>query len=140
MKVKALALFVFAALSSGCIGNEPYDATAWGVNGAIAGGALGAGTGALIGSQIPNGVVAASAITGAVVGVPAGIILAVGYAQYQKGAALREARGQVEDNEAMIEQRNQQIDQLRQELTEESFTAQTEDGDSDRLYPGPTLH
>ena len=140
MKVKALALLLLAALTSGCYSNEPYNSVAWGVNGGVAGGVLGAGTGAIIGASITDGVVGASAITGAAIGVPAGIILAVGYAEYQKGAELREARGMVEDNEALIEQRNQQIEQLRQELNEETFSATTGDGQTERLYPGPTLH
>ena len=141
MKIKALALILLAAVSSGCISHEPYNDLAWGVNGGIAGGAIGAGTGAIIGASITDGVVGSSALLGTAIGVPAGIILAVGYAEYQKGAELRDARGQVEDNEALIEQRNQQIEQLRRELNEETFAAQTSgDGESERLYPGPTLH
>jgi hypothetical protein len=140
MKIKALALVIIAALCSGCVSDEPYDSLAYGVNGGLAGGVIGAGTGALIGSQIPNGVIAASAITGAVVGVPVGAALFIGYAQYEKGAELREARAQVDSNDETIAQRNQQIQELRQQLSNESFEARTDGGTSEHLYPGPTLH
>ena len=140
MKIKALALLIIAALASGCVSTpEPYNPGIWGTGGAVAGATIGAGTGAIIGAHIPNGVISASALTGAVIGLPVGILLALEYAEYQRGAELRAVKAQVEENGELIEQRNHDLVRLREKLMNESSLLETNEENSEHLYPGTTL-
>lgn len=139
MKRSVLSSLIFlATLSSGC-SPEPYDALSWGFGGTAVGGALGAGAGALVGSAIPNGAVAASAIFGGAVGAASGAVIGVSYAEYMKEAELREVKNAVENNEEQIHLRNIEIEKLRRQLQEETVAAELGEANAQHLYPGPTL-
>jgi alkylated DNA nucleotide flippase Atl1 len=138
MLKKILSAILIASLSAAC-SPEPYDAMSWGFGGAAAGGVIGAGTGALIGNVIPNGAVMASTAVGGLIGIPAGAAIGVSIAEYRKAQELKAAKDIVVNNQAQIENRNKEIEDLRLKLMNETVAVTADESTEYRLYPGTTL-
>jgi hypothetical protein len=87
-----------------------------GAAGGLLGGALGAGTGALIASSISNGDVAASALLGGAVGVPIGIALGVAYSAYDPKVQEQRLLDQYVENQYSIIDQEAEIQRLREQV------------------------
>ncbi len=135
MKLKRLFIGAVAlTVLSGCAAREVSNPVYWGATGT----AVGAGTGALIGSIIANGDVAASAMLGGGIGVGAGIL--IGYMideweREQKAQMLAEVRR----NDEIISQRQREIQELRTRVDEEAERGDPDVSRREWIYDGPTI-
>jgi hypothetical protein len=126
-----LSMFVLAL--SGCSAVP----TPW--EGALGGGALGAGTGAAIGALIANGDIAASAALGGAIGVPVGLGAAMIYASQVQSAAVEDRGEEIRANQAEIFRTQQEIETLRQELRADAPGEPDPHLYGGHLYTGRTL-
>ena len=128
------ALFCTAVLSSGC----SLHTTPMAVGG-LGGAAVGAGTGAIIGSVIANGDIAASALLGGAIGLPVGLAAAAIY-DYNSEQTLQEIK--IEDikrNQREILARQREIDSLREEVRGDSPTGNPLESRREYRYLGASL-
>lgn len=138
-KTGGLLLLLGAMAHGGCaVSNSPAaDYTIAGVGG----GAVGAGTGALIGAAISNGDVGASALLGGAIGIPAGILLnylILRDAKAQKESERDTLRRAVQRNQERIEERERLLDDEWERLRNSSPRVRTDELPAD-VYMGPTM-
>lgn len=86
----------------------------------LAGGAVGAGTGAIVGSIIPDGNIAASAGLGALIGVPAGLAIGQYYVQHLEEQKLAQEKQAIRDRQVEIFNNERELESLRNEIRGES--------------------
>lgn len=99
----------------------------------------GAGTGAIVGSVIANGDVAASALLGGAVGLPVGLIVA-GIYDYHSERSVRERKvDEIKENQAQIFAKQREIDAIREELRNEAPTGLPDESLKEHEYTGPTI-
>lgn len=99
----------------------------------------GAGTGAIVGAVISNGDVAASALLGGAIGLPAGLIVAAVY-DYHSERSVRERKlDEIKENQAQIFARQREIDTMREEIRNEGPTGLPDESLREREYTGPTI-
>jgi hypothetical protein len=108
--------------------------------GSAYGGLAGAGSGALIGAVIPAGDVAASALLGTAVGIPAGAVIAYYAVSSENERELSRLDGIIERNENELQQKRLELIEMRRQVHDESSLIRLDRSrrDSD-LYIGPTL-
>jgi len=99
----------------GCALSNP---TLW--EAGLAGGAAGAGTGALVGSIIEDGNIVASAGLGALIGVPAGLAIGQYYVQHLEEQKLAQERQAIRDRQLEIFNNERELENLRNEIRSES--------------------
>ena len=106
------------------------------------GAAVGAGTGALIGSLIKNGDVGQSAGLGAIIGFPAGIILTLAANSMFSSSTSQNDRqvvAEIEENQREIIRNNAEIESLRNSVNEEIPTRNPPSTQRKHIYDGPTF-
>jgi len=107
--------------------------------GAAGGAAAGAGTGAIIGALIANGDVAASALLGGAVGIPAGLAIAAVYDYHSEPSVQERNAALIESNQQELYARQRELERLRQEITEESMASDEWHYNTQYHYNGHTL-
>lgn len=106
--------------------------------GAVGGGLAGAGTGAIVGAVIANGDVAASALLGGAIGIPAGLAIAAIY-DYHSEVSVKERQQQlIMENQEELFARQREIDLLREKIRNEGPHGDPAEGLRDYQYNGPT--
>lgn len=108
--------------------------------GGVYGGLAGAGSGALIGAVIPAGDVAASALLGTGVGIPAGAVVAYYAVSSENDRELSRLDRIIENNEDELQQTRLELIEMRRQVHDESALIRPDRSrrDSD-LYIGATL-
>lgn len=108
--------------------------------GGVYGGLAGAGSGALIGAVIPAGDVAASALLGTGIGIPAGAVMAYYAVSSENERELSRLDGIIENNEDELQQKRLELIEMRRQVHDESALIRPDRSrrDSD-LYIGATL-
>jgi len=86
----------------------------------LAGGALGAGTGAIVGNIIQDGNVAASAGLGLAIGLPAGLAIGQYYVQRLEEQKLAQEKQTIRDRQQEIFDNERNLDALRNEIRGDS--------------------
>jgi osmotically inducible lipoprotein OsmB len=109
--IAALALWATAVALSGCSG-QPLSARE---KGTLAGGAIGAGTGAIIGSAV--GVPGAGAAIGGALGAGAGML--VGNELENNETAQAQNQTQLSNEQSQLNAQRQEIDRLKQQQQSE---------------------
>ena len=105
------ALFCTVVLSSGC----GFHTTPL-VVGSTGGAAIGAGTGAIIGSSISGGDVVASTLLGGAIGLPVGLAAGMIYDYYSADTVTEIKINDLKNNQKEILARQREIDALREEV------------------------
>ncbi len=137
MKVfKVLAPTLLSLALIGCSENKYANAA---VVGGVTGAAVGAGTGAAIGSAISHGDVGASALLGAGVGLPVGILSAVAIQSMMEKSEIEKNNDIIQANYQYIMTRQREIDELRERLTEDSLRLTPDKSLRSDIYTGPTI-
>lgn len=131
----ALVLGLLSSCSSNQKSSEVANAA---FVGGVSGAAIGAGTGALIGSAIANGDIAMSAALGGGIGLPAGIIIGILYAQSRQSSELDRNEEFIKDTYREINDRQEEIEKLREELRDDTFVVEPDPALKENLYIGPT--
>lgn len=125
---------IVSILTSGCSAQSD-SITRDGLVGAVAG----AGTGAIVGSVIANGDVAASALLGTAIGIPVGIALgAIIYNNSQAGVRERKV-AQINKNNAELFARQRELDSLREKIRNDGPTGNPSEQLREYQYNGDTL-
>lgn len=107
--------------------------------GGASGAAVGAGTGALIGSAIAHGDVAASALLGGAIGVPAGMVTAA-ILYYNSEEYLENQREElIHENALELRRRQEAIDKARERVFGDVPRIDKPLENAETLYYGPTL-
>ncbi|MGA1191897.1 MAG: hypothetical protein ACO3XO_06415 [Bdellovibrionota bacterium] len=108
--------------------------------GSVYGGLAGAGSGALIGAAIPAGDIAASALLGTAVGIPAGAVVAYYAVSSENERELSRLDGIIERNKDELQQERLELIEMRRQVHDESALIRPDRSrrDSD-LYIGATL-
>lgn len=108
--------------------------------GSVYGGLAGVGTGALVGAAIPAGDVAASALLGTAVGIPAGALVAYYAVSTENDRELNRLDGIIESNEVELQQKRLELIEMRRQVHDESALIKPDRSrrDSD-MYTGATL-
>ena len=104
----------------------------------LAGTAVGAGTGALVGSVISRGDIAASAGLGALIGLPVGLALGAYYQSYLEEQEVEEVRIRIKEQQAALYRNDLQLEALRSDLDADH----PDDLDLERrddIYDGATM-
>jgi uncharacterized membrane protein len=107
--------------------------------GGAVGTAAGAGTGAIIGSVIANGDIGASALLGAGIGLPAGLIIGAIYDYYSEESVAERKRDLIKENQAQIFARQREIDALRDQIRYEGPQGLPDEQLREYHYNGATL-
>jgi hypothetical protein len=133
---RSLALSLIVAVStSACSSSYTTPVAVGGLGGA----ALGAGTGALVGTVIANGDVAASALMGGAIGLPVGLAVGAIY-HYNSEEKVAERKGEViKRNQEEIFARQRELESLRDELKNESFAGNPAEANRQYHFSGETL-
>ena len=138
MKQKVLKFFLtisFVAVS-GC-GYGPGESV---FMDAIAGSAVGAGAGALVGSVISNGDVAMSAALGAAIAIPVAVAASYYYQDFKREQELADNNAEIMRNYRYITERENEIQELRDRVDTESRQVNfDEDLDIPSPYLGATI-
>ena len=132
-----VTLFTICVLSS-C---APAGTNIW-QDSAVAGAggaAVGAGTGAAIGSLISNGSVAKSALLGSAVGAGAGIVAGALYSSYSENRQLNEGAQAIKANQAELIAREQDLEKLRKEIYEDASAVRPDPARIEPQYNGQRL-
>jgi uncharacterized membrane protein YebE (DUF533 family) len=109
--------------------------------GGLGGAAVGAGTGAIIGSVISNGDVAKSALVGGAIGIPVGIIAGLAFRNASQNGEIADQREAIEENKQHILQQERELEYMRNEIRDDSSSKTVNPG-LDRIehqYNGPSL-
>lgn len=107
--------------------------------GGLFGTVVGVGAGALVGTLLSRGDVAASALLGGAVGLPVGLL--IGY-YAQKEADEKSENKKVDrymNNQRGIVEREREIDSIRDEVLRDSPTGEPDDAGTARIYKGRVL-
>ncbi len=127
------ALLAAALLFGGCAGTST-STLPYGVGGTVVGG----GVGALVGSLISDGDVAASAGLGAAIGLGTGLI--VGAVLDSREAEKSEAmRAELVTNQEAIILQDRELQDAYREVGEESQRQEIDDRQHEKIYDGQTL-
>ena len=110
-----------------------------GIVGGFSGGAIGAGTGAIIASSISNGDVGKSALVGGAIGIPVGIMLGIAYNNYQYHQIVDGNQDQIDRNKARISESQQDIEALRATFQTEASEIQVDPTRAEWIYDGPSV-
>lgn len=139
MKYRLLALVSAAALCfCGCY--QRVDPVARGAAvGGVAGSAVGAGTGALIGAAIAHGDIGASALLGAGIGLPVGMVLGAMYVKMHQDDTIERNEKRIVENRQQILRRHQEIEELRHRLHSDSADVHVDEELREYMYQGPSL-
>jgi hypothetical protein len=129
-----VSLVVCAPLLTGC-GSRLKNSAAGGAAGAF----IGAGTGAIIASSITNGDVPGSALLGAGVGLPVGLALGLALSAYDDEVQEKDRFEEYQANQYEIIQNDRELEQLRDELRQDSPTGNPDRHMKERVHTGPTL-
>ena len=78
-------------------------------------------------------------LVGTVAGLGVGAAVGAYYTELEQEAERAENETKIEANRAVIVQQEQEIESLRDSITEESFALEPDTALSDDLYVGPTL-
>ena len=105
----------------------------------IAGTVIGAGSGAIIGAVISNGDIGASALLGAGIGLPAGVLAGAWYARSMMDDELQEYDDTIERNSEAIQTRQAEIDRLRRQTDLDSRSFDLAPDRSLRMYNGARI-
>lgn len=105
----------------------------------LVGGLAGATAGGLTGAVIANGDVAASALLGAGIGVPAGILMGMAYQWYFVERVYERNKDVLEENEMTLARNRAIIEEYRKELMAEADNFQPDPEKKEYLYSGPSL-
>lgn len=109
------------------------------LTGAVAGTALGAGTGALIGSAIANGDVAASALLGGSIGLVGGAAIGAAYKSIREAAIVGSNDSQIRENYEHLVQTERELERYREELRIDASSMDVVPESTEYIYTGPTL-
>ena len=133
IRLKVALCLAGTLVSTGC-GNPAVD-------GAVGFGALGAGAGAIVGSVIKNGDVAASAALGGAIGIPIGIAIAVMQQPQSDENLEKERLAIIRRNQSILFEQQRDIDVMRDQVNSEAPQLQMpeEDEDAEDPYLGTTL-
>lgn len=138
MKFRVIVALVFASsLVVGCTslrtrGDYVFEGGAYG---ALAG----AATGTAIGAAISNGDIAASALLGAGVGIPVGIIAALIIKNSQDGSILAANNEIIRNNQYRIGETQRQIESERESLLAETSGMESDPSRRGYQYLGPSV-
>lgn len=136
-KIVTIFLIIGSLTACSTISNDPYVES--GVVGGAAGTVIGAGTGAIIGATIANGDVAASALLGGAIGLPAGVLLGLAIHAHNEDSEIEANNKIIRENYTQIIQRQQQIDTLREEVENDYKSINLDEELRRDIYTGPTL-
>jgi len=131
-------LFLVLSLAS-CSLFQTHSTTQGAAYGGLGGAAVGAGTGALVGSMLTAGDIGASALLGAGIGLPAGAALGYYYIKNKNEGELRENQRLIDANHSIILQREEELQDLRDQAELDSFTTEVDSSTQGELYLGPSL-
>jgi hypothetical protein len=129
-----LSLIISIPLLSGC-GSRLKNSAAGGAAGAF----LGAGTGAIIGSAITNGDVPGSALVGGAVGLPIGLVLGLALSAYDDEVQEKDRFEEYQANQYEIVRNDRELEQLRDELRQDSPVGNPDRHLKEHIHTGPTL-
>lgn len=110
-----------------------------GVAGAGAGSVVGSIAGAAVASSIANGDIPASMALGAGIGMAGGALIGVTYTEMKQNRALAKNNEIIEDNRQYILERQEQIEELREDIIFEYKTIEIDESLEDKTYTGPTI-
>lgn len=108
------------------------------VAGGVGGGAIGAGTGALIGAAIANGDIAASALLGGAIGIPVGLAVAALYDMHSEKTLKEEKQEIIDANNQEILTRQRELDSMREQLRTEGSGLSVSGASRAYIYDGHT--
>lgn len=134
----SLGIVAAALCSCSAAATDPYSGA---VAGGVGGTAVGAGTGAIIGSVISNGDVGKSALLGAGIGLPVGILAGVAYTNTVQNNKISDNNEMIQANHERIRQQQHELDYLRNDIRDDSSSrAVNPDPESIQYqYRGPSL-
>ncbi len=136
----ALFSFIFlATFLTSCAGTTGSAALDSGLIGGVAGTALGAGTGALIGEAMSNGDVEESALLGGAIGLVSGIAIGAAVHHYQEQSLIDGNDAQIQSNMEYLQSSQREIDGLRENLEADSYAIQPDESRREYLYDGATV-
>jgi hypothetical protein len=135
--LKSLVLGLMLATTGCGMFADPYVAD--GTIGGLSGAGLGAGAGALVAMGMENGDIANSSLVGAAVGLPVGILLGVAYRSHIEQKILDENNEKIRQNYQYIMARQQEIEQVREDIREESFAIEPDRSLKSHIYTGATI-
>lgn len=133
----SLAALMLAVLV-GCA-PSPYPDMTHTVVGGTMGTAIGAGTGALIGSSMKDGDVGDSALVGAGVGLASGLALGAAHQSARDQDLIDRTDAQIKANRAFMIRSEVDLRQMREHIRMEGSSIQVEEVEGQRLYVGPTI-
>ncbi len=107
--------------------------------GAVIGTAAGAGIGAAIGNAISNGSVEKSVYLGAGVGLAVGVAGTYAYKEIKIHNRIVDNDTQIESNRKAILSKQTEIDRLREEVLNDTYNLQVDQGRFGTVYDGATL-
>ena len=125
------------SLASGCSSLSPEQK--YGTVGGVAGTGMGALVGASIGAGLKNGKIAESAMVGAGVGLPAGILLGVGMYRLKTSAEIMINDNHIQSTQAEINQGRLEIEQDRARLLDDATSVGFINASEKYQYFGATL-
>lgn len=105
----------------------------------VAGTFIGAGAGALIGAAISNGDIGASALLGAGIGLPVGVLAGAWYARSMMDDRLAEYDDTIRRNDEIIESQRKEIDSLRKQTDYDSRHLDIRMNNMERIHNGPSI-
>lgn len=136
MLIRRLVFSFCALIITGC-GYTPGQSLA---TDGIVGGAIGAGGGAIVGTLLKNGDVAASAALGAAVAVPVVVAASYYYQDFKKSRELSRNSNEISKNSRNILDRDAQIEELRKKVIDDSSEIRFDDDiNFDPPYTGATI-
>lgn len=143
LSLKSLKLLIITPFFlSGCgviAGLFEDPVTSHATVGGLAGSAVGAGTGALIGEYAVGGEAGTGALIGAGAGIPVGILVGVGYYNYKMDAIIAENDRIIRDNQGVLTQNEAVLEAERTKFEQDSWTLEPDEDLKDYIFTGPTL-
>ncbi len=137
MRAMIKSICILCLLSSGFCACSASSSSIAG--GGVVGGAIGAGTGAIIGSVISNGAVGESALLGGAIGIPVGIAIAAMIDYNSQESQEQRYLEQLKQNQQLIFNQERQLERWREEVLKDSPKGTPPEELAEHLYTGPTL-
>jgi len=107
--------------------------------GALTGGLIGAGTGALIGSVIHNGSIVKSALLGGGIGIAAGAAFSGGKSNVATNKTINNQQYQIEQNNSQLRAQQRAIEEVRREMDEQNRSIILDTSRRSKVYDGATI-
>jgi hypothetical protein len=119
--------------------SEPNPVRDMAIETGVAGTVVGAGTGAVVGAVIANGDIAMSALAGAAIGLPVGLVAGAMYARHLQQEELDLYQNRIDENTRIIRNRQIEINELRKDIDHDSRSIDLDPSNRRNIYQGPSL-